>query len=151
MTHPLGTEFEASAWFYLKSQISRAEAEEQIAIAFNRICRADSMVLANYRLTERMIGEDRVPPPPAGIPTHTGLRLLHGEATLVAYAPATDDVWGPDRPFISTLTRDDIKLLRRVTRKQVPFRISNDVVDAIIEQLGPDMVRRTILAGGVPR
>lgn len=147
MTLPLHAELEAGEWFWLGNAVSRMEAEEQIRVAFYRRAMLESVRLSKLTLSVLQPGDARCPEPPRGIPKQSGLRMLVGDATVIGHAPKRGDVLGA--PFLSTLTMDDVRLLRRVTRKAHPGPLSDDQCDAAIEQMGPDMVRKAILAGGV--
>ena len=151
MTLPLGAELEAAAWFWLTDAQSRLDAEEQIRIAFNRVRWHESVVVSHPKLSVLEVGDPRVPDPPAGLPTQSGLRLLYGEATVIGHAPERDAVLG--QPFLATLTKDDVTLLRAITSntwaRENPGKpaLTIDEMDAAIEMLGPDMARTAILAG----
>ena len=146
---PLHAELEAGAWFWLHDVQSRVDAEEMIRVAFNRVRWRESVVLSHPKLTIRQVGDDRVPAPPPGL--RSGLRFLYAEATVIGHAPERDAVLG--RPFLKTLTKDDVALLRQLTAntwaRENPGSppLNQDEIDAAIEMLGPDMARTAILAG----
>jgi hypothetical protein len=151
VTLALGSELEAAAWFRLGSAPSRLDAEEQIRIAFNRVRWHDSVVLSKVKLSVLRLDDPRTPAPPEGM-IKAGLRLLYGEATVVGYAPARDDVLG--RPFLKTLTTEDVMLLREIAanawRDANPGKppLKESELDAAIEMMGPDVARSAILMNG---
>ena len=153
MTLPLHAELESGAWFWLGNALSRMEAEEQIRIAFNRVRWHESVVLSKITLSVLAPGDERCPEPPPAWPKHSGLRMLVGDAVVVGHAPARTDVLGA--PFLSTLTADDVTLLRSLTANTWKHEnpdapaLTQDELDAAIEQLGPDVARMAILSGGV--
>ena len=100
--------------------------------------------------SEKLPGEDRVPPVPDGL-TGPAVRLLICESRVVeALAPQVVRSSG----FVHDLDRRDLERLRRITRRAYSrthpgqARLTDAECDAIIEEIGPDSAIKT-LRGGV--
>ena len=102
-------------------------------------------VIGPVTWVEKYPGEDRVPP----VPDHVqgpDVRLLVVEATVIALS-------SPDSMFLDELEPDDLRRLRRITRrayaKMFPKRalLTDRQCDTLINDLGPDSAAEALQAG----
>lgn len=99
--------------------------------------------LSPLRWTIKRPGEDRVPPVPVSI-SGPDVRLLVAEADVTALGDIPRD-----RAFVGDLDKRDLAKLRKITKRALSKSgrvISDEIVDTIIEKLGPDSAARALRA-----
>jgi hypothetical protein len=123
-------------------------------IEVSRFGLENSVIMSEPAFTEKLPGEERVPPVPGHI-SGPGVRLLVCEATVVASLKA-DIV--KSTGFVHDLDKRDLERLRQITRaahqKAQPMeRLLTDAeCDAVIEEIGPQSALATVREGvGITR
>lgn len=144
----LGTEFSIGAWFVLGDGASRANAEIQCRIGMDRARRIDKLIFGRRpRFTVRAAGDEGAPPVPEAWFRVTGeVRFLVMEAVVAGHA---DTMLEPSRRFgfVADLDEEGYATLARITRAAAPRPLTDDEVDAAIETMGPDIMRRRLAPG----
>jgi hypothetical protein len=150
VTPQIGLPIEVAVW------LTGRETGQQLD-AWKKDCRAEvgkfglenGVVMSEAAFTEKLPGEDRVPPVPDHI-SGPGVRLLVCEATVVASLKA-DIVRSTG--FVHDLDAKDLARLRRITRaahqKAQPMErtLTDAECDAVIEQIGPQSALATVREG----
>lgn len=125
----------------------RRWVEETIPSTFKAAEARDRIVLGSVRYTEKLPGQDRVPPVPRHI-SGPNVRLLVAEAVVLGKTKPVIEVG-----FIGDLTDEDLQRLRRLTRRahqraHPDFPPLTDAqCDAVINMMGPQAAVATLRKG----
>lgn len=114
--------------------------KQQVSLAISARCAKEGWIPGPIHFVTKHPEEDRVPEVPEHI-SGQRVRLLVAECVVVDDIPK--DAKGS---FCANLEKQDLERLRRITRRNVPYKLSDDQCDAIIEKLGPDTAFDLVMA-----
>lgn len=145
----VGEVIESAIWLSGEENEQMIQAfKDRVRINIDEEAKKWNVVVGPMTWVIKKPGDDRVPPVPDAI-QGINVQLLVGEAMVL----------GPVKPvimassgFVYDLRREDLLLLRKITRKAHQRRqpgsgLTDAQCDAVIEQLGPEAALRTLRNG----
>lgn len=150
VTPQIGMPIEVAVWLTGRETNHQMDAwKKDCEAEIGRFGLENGVIMSQAVYTEKLPGDDRVPPVPKHI-HGPGVRMLVCEATVVAFLKAEIV---KNTGFVADLDKRDLERLRQITRaahqKSCPLErmLTDAECDEVIERIGPQSALATVREG----